>query len=727
MVSLLKPGPTVVVAPLVALIEDQIDALRGVGIDRVEGITSLDDESARRAKMDRLIGGTTLIVACAPERLMIPEFRKQVGSLRATEGFAQIVIDEAHCVSEWGHDFRPAYLQLGRTVKARLGGPPVLALTGTASRAVYKDMVAHLEIDEQDPGAAIRPTSHDRPEIKMELRYCTDRREAQDAAAGALGGLPDRFNERSQRFWKPKRGLDTKCGIVFMPTVGGQGNSVSDGEELVRLCGARAIETYSSREERRRRRNAARNFKNNDASTMVCTKAYGMGVDKPNVRWVLHPHLTGTLEGYYQEIGRAGRDRRDAIAIAIMREDDPARTNAILDQRKDWNEAKRIYDEARLSDDVGTSLFFHFRNFQGSQEESATTRRAIDLLDVGGSWGERNIPFPNDENDRTALERALGRLTRIGLVRDYEVDYGRKAFIAYVAPWDVKQGVEALLTYIGRFDKAQRQEVERKVEAELKARRCDAEAEIRLVAAELVNFVYRSVEHAHRRALLETVAMARVCRTDEEVRRRMLDYLTEGKSSEQIARLLDSPNIDWQGWLALFDGVGPDTQMDAGELRGMLIRALESQPDHPALLASRAAAEALCNDGVFDVVEQNLQTATTNLGLYAAGERLRAERDNLAQFIRKLGKDNPSLLRATRLAFGPWAADKDAGTFGELVSAWPAEAGDASTKRLQEMWGVLGQLGAATKTLKVAHMRFDTPTAEDDSTACPGRSATAQG
>ena len=425
MVGLLKPGPTVVVAPLVALIEDQIDALRSVGIDRVEGITSLDEESVRRDKMNRLVSGTTLIVVCAPERLMMPEFREQIGSLKATEGLAQIVIDEAHCVSEWGHDFRPAYLQLGRTVKERLGGPPVLALTGTASRAVYKDMIAHLEVDEQDPGAAIRPASHDRPEIKMELRYCTDRREAQDAAAGALGGLPDRFNERSQRFWRPKRGSDTKCGIVFMPTVAGRGNSVPDGKELARLCGARAIETYSSREERQRRRDAARNFKNNDASTMVCTKAYGMGVDKPNVRWVLHPHLTGTLESYYQEIGRAGRDRRDAIAIAIMREDDPARTNAILDQRKDWGEAKRIYEEARLSDDVGTSLFFHFRNFQGPQEESAAMMRTIDLLETSGSRGERNIPFPNDENDRTALERALGRLTRIAVVRDYEVDYGR--------------------------------------------------------------------------------------------------------------------------------------------------------------------------------------------------------------------------------------------------------------------------------------------------------------
>ena len=724
MTSLLKPGPTVVVAPLIALIEDQMDALRSAGIDRVEGITSLDDERTRRDKMNRLTTGTTLIVVCAPERLMIPEFREQLSSLGA-EGIAQVVIDEAHCISEWGHDFRPAYLQLGRILKERLGKPTVLALTGTASRAVYKDMIAHLEIDDGDPEAAIRPVSHNRPEIRMELRYCTDRRQAQGEAADALRRLPDRFQKGGEQFWAPKRGADTMCGIVFMPTVGGRENSVSKGKELARQCGARAIETYSSGEEGERRRDAARNFKNNDASTMVCTKAYGMGVDKPNVRWVLHPHLTGTLEGYYQEIGRAGRDERAAIAIAIMREDDPTRTDAILDPRKDWAEAKSTYEDRRLSDDVGTSLFFHFRNFQGAQTEYAAMMGAIDLLVLGEGAGERNIPFPNEEDENTALERALGRLTRIGVVRDYEVDYGRRAFIVYVSPWVVTQGVEGLAEYVARFDKAQSQEVERKVNAALGACEGNAEAEIRLVAGELVNFVYRGVERAHRRALLETVAMARVCRSDDEVRRRMLDYLSEGKSSEKVAELLDSKEgIDWQGWGKLFEGVTPDSQMDAGELRGMFIRALESQPEHPALLASRAAAEALCNDGVFDVAERNLQTAAMNLGLYASGEKLRVERDNLAQFIRTLGKTNPPLLQATRLVFGPWAADEDARMFGELVGAWPAGTADASAKRLEATWGVLGPLRAATKILSEAQMRLDTQPAKDNSTGNAGSLAT---
>ena len=720
MISLLKPGPTVVVAPLIALIEDQIEALRGFGIDHVEGITSLDDKHARQQKMTRLGSGTTLVVVCAPERLMIPEFRGQVGPItdKDGEGFAQVVIDEAHCISEWGHDFRPAYLQLGRTVKERLGRPPVLALTGTASRAVYKDMIAHLEIDEEDPGAAIRPGSHDRPTIEMELRYCTSRRRAQDAAAGALGHLPHRFDGPTNRFWKPKRDERTMCGIIFMPTVRGQGNSVSDGEKLARRCGAHAIETYHRDKESQERRDAARNFKTNQAHTMVCTKAYGMGIDKANVRWVLHPHLTGTLEGYYQEIGRAGRkEGLDAIAIAIMHEDDPRRTDAILDQRKTWDEAKREHERGRLRDDVGTSLFFHFRKFQGLEEEIAAMMCAIDKLDLSGSSGQRILSLPKDENDQTALQQALGRLTRIRAIEDYEVDYGRKAIVADVPHWNVEQGVEGLVEYIGRFDKAQSEEVGRNVKAELEASGGGAEAGVRLVAVALVNFIYRSVERAHRRALLETVAMARVCRTDEEVRVRMLDYLTEGKSGEKISSLLNSSNIDWNGWLKLFDGVAPDTQMDAGELRGMLIRALESQADHPALLASRAAAEALCNDGVFDIVEQNLQTAAANLGLYATGERLHSERDNLAEFIRKLGYTNPSLIQATRLVFGPWAPDDDARTFGQLVSAWPPDAGDASIKRLEAMWGGLDQLGAATKTLKEAQVRLDTNMARGDSSA----------
>ena len=135
------------------------------------------------------------------------------------------------------------------------------------------------------------------------------------------------------------------------------------------------------------------------------------------------------------------------------------------------------------------------------------------------------------------------------------------------------------------------------------------------------------------------------------------------------------------------------------------------------MLASRAAAEALCSDGVFDVAERNLQTAAMNLRLYASGEKLRVERDNLAQFIRGLGEANPSLLHATRLIFGPWAADEDARTFGELVSAWPpgaADTEDVSAGRLEAMWGLLGPLGAATKTLSEAQVRLDTHRAKVD-------------
>lgn len=707
MVSLLKPGPTIVVAPLIALIEDQLDALNHAGIDRVEGITSLDGRDEQRNKMSRLTSGTALIAIMAPERLMIPEFRDQVGALKGTEGFAQVVIDEAHCISEWGHDFRPAYLQLGRTIRKRMGNPPVLALTGTASRAVYRDMIAHLDIDDRDPDATIRPTSHDRPEIKMELKYCQDQREAQDAAAGGLSGLPGRFNERKQRFWKP-RGPKTQCGIIFMPTVKGK-RGLEYGVQLARNGGADEIETYSgggsegqSQREKEQRREAARKFKNNDATAMICTKAYGMGIDKPNVRWVLHPRLTGTLEGYYQEIGRAGRDRSKAFAIAIMREDDPDRTNAILDPSKDWKEAKHIYDQRQDWDDVGTSLYFHFLNFRGVREESEAMEHTISLLDLSRS-GEQHIAFPETEDERRALERDLGRLSRINVIRDYEVDYGRKAFTIYLKAWDWTHGVEGLTQYIARTDKAQSEEAKRRMLEKLEACRDDSEAQIRILAHELVNFVYRSVEHAHRRALRGTIEMARECHTDDQVRRFMLNYLTEGKSSAEVAWLLDLPNIDWQSWLKLFAGVDADTQMDAGELRGMFIRALESHPDHPALLASRAAAEALCNDGAFNSVRQDLQAAAVNLKLYASGADLRAERDNLAGFIHELSLTNESLLAAAEISFGPWESDAGTREFGE---SFRAGAEGAPLGQLPDGWKLLGGIHLATQSLLGAYERL---------------------
>lgn len=313
MISLVKPGLTLVVAPLVALIEDQVERLKGMGIDRVVGIAGRQSKEKGRQAQEQLRDGSTLILIVAPERLLMPKFRRTIGVLNEAEGVELVVIDEAHCVSEWGHDFRPAYLRVGRVLREILGQPPLLASTGTASFSVYRDMMAHLEIDQSDEGATIRPNTHNRPEIRMELRYCKSKSDASNTREAMLEALPKKFGMRRNRFWE-LRGNRTMCGIMFMPTVKGKDNGIDKGVELVRHAGARSIVTYAgSGQHATNRAESAQKFERNQASAMTATLAFGMGIDKPNVRWVMHPNLTTSLEGYFQQIGRAGRNGQEAL------------------------------------------------------------------------------------------------------------------------------------------------------------------------------------------------------------------------------------------------------------------------------------------------------------------------------------------------------------------------------------------------------------------------------
>ena len=709
MVSLVKPGPTLVVAPLVALIEDQIEGLKEIGIDRVEGITGAQGRETKQEALERLRDGATLILIVAPERLLMPEFRQAIGVLHQGEGVGLVVIDEGHCVSEWGHDFRPAYLQAGKALREILGQPTLLALTGTASRAVYRDMMAHLEIDRNDPDAAIRPRTHDRPEIKMELRYCTKSGEASIAREAALRNLPQTFGTQGSRFWRA-RGKETCCGIVFMPTVGGRENNIDKGVELVRRAGASSIVAYAgSGRHAQNRRESAQKYKRNEAVAMVATGAYGMGIDKPNVRWVMHPHLAMSLEGYYQQIGRAGRDKQAAQAIAVMYEEDPERTDSVLDPEKGWEEAKEVYSrKSWWEDDVGTALFFHFSAFKGKDQEKISLRKTIEKLKLGEGPGERLLAFgrTNDNRSRTKdegkeRERDLGRLSRLGIVIDYEVDYGAKRFKVVIGRWTTMDLGTKLKEYVSRFDRARAVGVEADLNKRFREVGEEVEAQSQAAAEVLVDYLYSSVERARRRAIQETVLMARTCRNDKQIRQRMLDYLSEGKGAEAIEELPDAEQIEWDRLRRLFDDVETEGKAEAGRLRGMFVRALESNPEHPALLLGRTIAEAICDDGKFEVVEQGARAAIRALPKYVANSEPDIELKRIEGLIRLVGeRTGGGIVRAVQWMFWQPLAERSTleQAFAAKVRKWGAGKYEEDSAKLFHVRDAVHKLGEITTT-----------------------------
>ena len=282
--ALARDGMTIVISPLIALMKDQVDGLQQLNIPATYINSSLEP-GQQRDRINRMVQGEFQLVYVAPERLRSISFMRAVQKINVR----LLAIDEAHCISQWGHDFRPDYARLG-SLRERLGNPQTIALTATATELVRNDICNSLKLDE--PATFVSGFARDNLSLHVESPTSNSERDI-----------------RLIRFLADNPG----CGIIYASTR-------KNCEHVVELLSEqtdRRLEFYHAGLTPQRRRQVQEDFMSGEIPVIVATNAFGMGIDKPDLRFVVHYNLPGSIEAYYQEAGRAGRDGKPSNCLLM--------------------------------------------------------------------------------------------------------------------------------------------------------------------------------------------------------------------------------------------------------------------------------------------------------------------------------------------------------------------------------------------------------------------------
>jgi len=653
--SMLLPGITVVISPLRALIEDQVNNLAEKGVNNIASIFSTDkkskEEMLKKAKAI-MHNHSAMMLYIAPERMQMSDFRKEIKALLETNNFCLVAIDEAHCVSEWGHDFRAAYLQIGRscrrTFKKGEFVPPIIALTGTASDNVLRDVKRDLEISNND--AIITPPTFDRPELHYSIISCDSSQKFAHIKELLDKDLPKKFKCSFEEF-SSLQGKQTASGIIFTILAARKKESNYDAWTLFNRLNEETaglqVGTYFSTvphslegDDKEETwgcviKSYAREFKENQRQLLVATKAFGMGIDKSNIRYVIHNSLSNSIEQYYQEVGRAGRDRAHSECIMLFSNNNDVWNETVLNPNLEWSKFKEEYDNASGEDrdDISPLMFFHNSNFTGTNFEKEmlfavlhclrnrsnqfkqyvedreaiisakeiynryleTTKKPMseNELDILDSADVPNDPVP--EKAKNDIAKAIIRLVTLGIIKDYEYDYSKSEYRVFLGKINRDSVLAKYLIFVDGCSRGRADDEKTQLE---KVEGSDLQF-IVSVATRYINLVYETIEKGRRRALHSMFRLAKEAtgipdpkKQDEFIRTEIQNYLVKDdtvdlvKSSNLYAGIYEILNAyPLYSNDVIIDSI---EQENAKKTTGYAARMLAADPYHPGLLYLRA-------------------------------------------------------------------------------------------------------------------------------------------
>ncbi|MBU0561778.1 MAG: DEAD/DEAH box helicase [Bacteroidetes bacterium] len=627
--ALLQPGVTLVVDPLRSLMFDQADNMNSSLIENISFINSELTSDERVKVVNEMANGKYHLVFIAPERFQDYDFRNSLRQMTVTFSIPYLVIDEAHCVSEWGHNFRTSYLNLARTANKyctyQYYIPSVLALTGTASYSVLTDVQREIGIDDEE--AIISLKTFNRAELNFDL-LSTPSPNKRNTLLGVMQNyLPNLFNESQNQFYDLK-GNDTNCGLVFVPHT--NGNFGYEVKNFLQNQLNISLEFYSGKipnyfqqgvqnvkrnklwnEAKRKTQN---DFKNNQFTVLVSTKSFGMGIDKPNIRYTIHFGIPASLEAFYQECGRSGRDKNKSYCVIIFSDDNGNIADEYLDVNKSYEQLlimreRGIWPAFEQNGDSHRMLYFHLQNFKGVSFEIRLLQNLLNReiypkynsLSINQT---ENIIIPFVDND--GKDKAIYRLSIIGVIDDYSVSHiTPKHFDATIKKLSNDECLTNLKNYLSRYKPP-----EYIRDAETQIQNANGTNMLERCLGYIIRFAYNEIEKKRRTALKTIIEVARSSsqipqnNRNNYIREQLLAYLERSIFTDLLLEIVQTD--DHTKWWEILEQV---TDIDlARQLLGGCRRTMESYPEYAGLYILRAFARLSLPNNETELVNQDFST-----------------------------------------------------------------------------------------------------------------------
>ena len=460
--SILQPAISFVVCPIKSLMYDQKSDLDLSLFSRTNLLSSDDDGEDREKTLSEFGAGKYFFIYITPERFQIQTFRDYLISVNKNFNIAYAVIDEVHCLSEWGHDFRTSYLTLADTIDKYCSNFSYIGLTATASTNVLKDIQVEFSIDNENVKT---PSDYTRKEL--EFIVIDDKNDKQKKLINVLE------NQKSEIGAIEANGDETKSGIIFTSTVNGPNGCYKLSQILsnhfdsdIRFYSGSKPSKFNSsligdyKDFDSYKKKVQDDFKENKYALLAATKAFGMGINKGNIYFTIHYGIPASIESLYQEAGRAGREKTKFLEnpakcfVLLSKTPNQSSLNQLWERDTKLSQIKEIQKSKKIQGDVSTHLFFFTISNELIKDEYIIIRK---IFDSYASSGQKNVTLNGDDINafKSNTEKAIYRLKQIGVISDWTISdfFGGGKFKVDFSDFTEQSIKESLELTIQNYDK----------------------------------------------------------------------------------------------------------------------------------------------------------------------------------------------------------------------------------------------------------------------------------